>query len=119
VRSVATRYSFTGAIDRPRQVLKGGYVSWHDPKGGHWWQQVWLRARKEYRDPGVFDVAKHGSLRSFIDSQTDHPGIDKGLPKRDTSLRAAVQAGRETAQSAASKADSWREQYRAVIEASR
>jgi hypothetical protein len=118
VRSAATRYSFTGAIDRPRQVLRGGYLSWHDPKGDHWWQQVWFGARKEYRDLGVFDAAKHGSLRTFIDSQTDHPGIDKGLPKSDRSLKAAVQAGRETADSAASKADSWRDQYRAVIEAS-
>jgi hypothetical protein len=43
----------------------------------------------------VFDVAKHGSLRSFIDSQTEHPGIDKGLPKRDSSLRAGMQAGKD------------------------
>jgi hypothetical protein len=118
VRSVATRYSFTAAIERPRQVLRGGYLSWHDPKTDHWWQQVWFGARKEYRDLGVFDVAQHGSLRAFIDSKTDHPGIDKGLPKSDSSLRAAVQAGKETAKSAASKADSWREQYAAVIEAS-
>jgi hypothetical protein len=119
VRSAATRYSFTGAIERPRQVLRGGYVSWHDPKSDHWWQQVWFGARKEYRDLGMFDVAKHRSIRAFIDSKTEHPGIDKGLPKSDPSLRAAVQAGKETAKSAASKAESWREQYRAAIEASR
>jgi hypothetical protein len=119
VRSVATRYSFTGAVERPRQVLRGGYLSWHEPTSDHWWQQVWFGARKEYRDLGVFDVAKHGSLRSFIDSETDHPGIDKGLPKSDSSLRAAVKAGKETASAAASKADSWREQFRTVIEDSR
>jgi hypothetical protein len=119
VRSVATRYSFTGALERPRQVLRGGYLSWHDPSSDHWWQQIWFGSRKEYRDLGVFDVAQHGSLRSFIDSQTDHPGIDKGLPKSDRSLRAAVKAGRETASSAASKAGSLREQYRTVIDASR
>jgi hypothetical protein len=119
VRSVATRYSFTGALERPRQVLRGGYLSWHDPSSDHWWQQIWFGSRKEYRDLGVFDAAKHGSLRVFIDSQTDHPGIDKGLPKSDSSLRAAVKAGRETASSAASKAGSLREQYRTVIDASR
>lgn len=119
VRSVATRYSFTGAVERPRQVLRGGYLSWHDPNSDHWWQQIWFGSRKEYRDLGVFDAAKHGSLRSFIDSQTDHPGIDKGLPKSDSSLRAAVRAGRETASSAASKAGSLRKQYRSVIDASR
>jgi hypothetical protein len=119
VRSVATRYSFTGALERPRQVLRGGYLSWHDPKTDHWWQQVWFGARKEYRDLGMFDLAEHGSLRAFIDSKTDHPGIDKGLPKSDASLRAAVRAGRETEKSAASKAESWRGQYTAMIEASK
>jgi hypothetical protein len=119
VRSVATRYSFTGAVERPRQVLRGGYLSWHDPKTDHWWQQVWFGARKEYRDLGMFDLAEHGSLRAFIDSKTDHPGIDKGLPKSDASLRAAVRAGRETEKSAASKAESWRGQYTAMIEASK
>jgi hypothetical protein len=118
VRTAATRYSFTGAIERPRQVLRGGYLSWHDPKTGHWWQQRWFRARKEYLDLGVFDVAKHGSLRAFIDRQTDHPGIEKGLPRGDAKLRDAVKAGKQTARSAASKADSWREQYTAAIEAS-
>jgi hypothetical protein len=119
VRTAATRYSFTGAIERPRQVLRGGYLSWHDPKTDRWWQQVWFGARKEYRDLGVFDAAKHGSLRAFIDSRTDHPGIDKGLPKSDASLRAAVRAGQETAESAASKAAAWRDQVGAAIEASR
>jgi hypothetical protein len=65
------------------------------PAPYHWWQQVWFGARRECRDLGVFDVAKHGSLRSFIDSQTEHPGIDKGLPKRDSSLRAGMQAGKD------------------------
>jgi hypothetical protein len=119
VRSVATRYSFTGAIERPRQVLRGGYLSWHEPNTDRWWQQVWFGPRKQYRDLGVFDRAQHGSLRAFIDSKTDHPGIDKGLPKSDGSLRAAVRAGKETAKSAASKADSLRSQYTAAIEASK
>ncbi|HEX2127448.1 MAG TPA: hypothetical protein VHF45_12925 [Thermoleophilaceae bacterium] len=47
---MATRYSFTGAIERPWQVLRGGYLSWHDPKTDRWWQQVWFGARKQYRD---------------------------------------------------------------------
>ena len=34
------RYSFTGAITKPRQILRGGYVSWHDPVSNHWWQQT-------------------------------------------------------------------------------
>ena len=118
VHSAATRYSFTDAVKKPRQVLRGGYVSWHEPKTDHWWQQTWFGARKEYRDLGVFDVAQHGSLRAFIDANTEHPGIDKGLPKSDRSLKAAVRVGRETEASAASKAEAWRAQTAAMIEAS-
>jgi hypothetical protein len=117
VHSPAIRYSFTDAIKRPRQVLRGGYLSWHDPKTDHWWQQTWFGARKEYRDLGVFDVAKHGSLRAFIDANTEHPGIDDGLPKSNRSLKAAVRVGRETEDSAASKAAAWRQQTVALIEA--
>ena len=32
------RYSQTGALTRPLQVLKGGYLSWCDPSTGSWWQ---------------------------------------------------------------------------------
>ena len=118
VHSSAIRYSFTDAIKRPRQVLRGGYLSWHDPKTDHWWQQTWFGSRKEYRDLGVFDVAQHGSLRAFIDANTEHPGIDKGLAKSNRSLKAAVKVGRETESSAASKAAGWRQQATALIEAS-
>src|SRR5262249_21691191 len=42
VASPSVRYSFTGAIKAPRQVLKGGYLSWHDPVSNHWWQERWF-----------------------------------------------------------------------------
>jgi hypothetical protein len=103
------RYSFTGAITRPREILRGGYLSWHDPVSNHWWQQVWFGSRKQYRDLGVFD-ATAGSLRVWIDAQTQHPGIDRGLRRTNPTLKAAVAVGEETAASASSKAEAWREQ---------
>ena len=111
------RYSFTGAITKPREVLPGGYVSWHDPLTNHWWQQVWFRGGPEFRDLGVFESAAHGTLRSWIDGSTDHPGIDSGLEKSDATLVAAVAAGRQTQQAAAAKADSWRVQVDNMIAA--
>ncbi len=116
VRSDATRYSFTDAIKRPRTILRGGYISWHEPVSDHWWQQLWFGQRKEYRDLGVFDTAKAASLRAWIDAQTDHPGIDQGLRKSDATLKAAVAAGKETAESASSKAANWRQQIAALLE---
>ena len=105
----SVRYSFTGALKRPREILRGGYISWHEPVSDHWWQQIWFGPRKEYRDLGVFDAAA-GSLRAWVDAQTEHPGIDQGLKKSDPMLRAAVAVGEETAESASSKAKLWRKQ---------
>jgi hypothetical protein len=113
VRTVGTRYSFTGAIERPRQVLRGGYVSWHDPKADRWWQQVWFGARKEYRDLGVFEGGME-SLRAEIDKVTPHPELVQGLRKSDKTLKAAVAVGKESEKAASSKAATWRRQIAAI-----
>jgi len=113
VQSSGTRYSFTGAIEKPRQVLRGGYLSWREPVSNHWWQEVFFGSKREYRDLGVFDGAA-GSIRSWIDAQTDHPGIDHGLKKSNAALKAAVAAGKRTAKSASSKADAWRAQIKEI-----
>jgi hypothetical protein len=117
VRSEATRYSFTDAIKRPRTILRGGYISWHEPVSDHWWQQLWFGQRREYRDLGVFETGAAASLRAWVDAQTEHPGIDQGLRKSDATLKAAVAAGKETAESASSKAATWRQQIAALLEA--
>jgi hypothetical protein len=85
-KTVAARYSFTGAVTRPRQILRGGYISWHDPASNHIWQQLWLGAEKEFRDLGEGDFAAQGSLRGFVDANTEHPDLDHGLPEDDETL---------------------------------
>jgi hypothetical protein len=112
---ISTRYSFTSAISRPRTILRGGYISWHEPVSDHWWQQVWFGTRKEFRDLGMFDTAAAASLRSWIDGRTEHPGIDRGLKKSDATLKAAVAVGRETAKSAGSKATALRAQIDSIL----
>jgi hypothetical protein len=113
VRSEGVRYSFTAAIERPRHILPGGYLSWHDPVSDHWWQQVWFRDRKQFRDLGVFEASVE-SLRAEIDKQTPHPELTKGLKRSDKKLEEAVTYGKETEKSSASKAASWREQIAAI-----
>jgi hypothetical protein len=115
-RADGVRYSFTGAITKPRTILRGGYISWHDPVSDHWWQQLWFGQRKEYRDLGVFETGAAASLRAWIDGQTAHPGIDQGLKKSDPTLKAAVAVGKETAESASSKASTWRQQIAALLD---
>ena len=53
------RYSHTGAITRPRQVLRGGYLSWRVPSTGEWWQQLWLEGpRPVFRNLGVLKLGR-------------------------------------------------------------
>jgi hypothetical protein len=111
--TAGTRYSFTGAIKKPRTILRGGYISWQDPVSDHWWQQVWFAQGKQFRDLGVFD-ASAASIRSWIDAQTEHPGIDRGLKKSDKSLKAAVAVGKQTSKSSKAKAKSLRSHISAL-----
>jgi len=85
VSSPSARYSFTGAVKGPRQVLKGGYLSWHDPVSDHYWQEVWFGAKPTFRDLGVMTRVK-GSLRSTIDAMTPVPELQKGLKAGDSRL---------------------------------
>ena len=81
----ATRYSFTNAIQRPRQVLRGGYLSWEDPTSGEWWQETWFGgASSRFVSLGKLSSSQ-GSIRSQIDR----------LSSRETS--AAISAGRSAA----------------------
>lgn len=111
------RYSFTGAVTEPRTIRRGGYLSWHDPVSDRWWQQTWFGgADPTFRDLGTFDArAGAGSLRAWIDAQTEHPGIDQGLSKSSAALQAAVDRGEGTVRSAGAKARSWREQIEEIV----
>jgi hypothetical protein len=49
----AVRYSFSGKIKKPRQVLNGGYLSWQDPADGHVWQLFGPAQLGGFKDAGV------------------------------------------------------------------
>jgi hypothetical protein len=61
-----TRYSFTGAITAPRQILQNGYISWVDPHTDEM-QQLLNFGHPVIRNLGP---ANGASLRVFADSQT-------------------------------------------------
>src|SRR4051794_15004697 len=115
IRADGVRYSFTGALTKPRTILRGGYISWHDPVSDHWWQQVWFGQRKQFRDLGIFTAGVQ-SLRAEIDKRTPHPELTQGLKKSDPTLKQAVAFGKETQKSATAKAANWREQIAAIRE---
>lgn len=68
VASASVRYSFTGSIKAPRQVLNGGYISWFEPVSQSIWQAIDRGNGLEFRDLGVSPGGF--SLRQFVDS---HP----------------------------------------------
>jgi hypothetical protein len=53
--AVDSKYSFTGAVNQPRQVLKNGYLSWHNPVSDHWMQLTFFGGRKNFVNLGVLN----------------------------------------------------------------
>jgi hypothetical protein len=80
--TTGTRYSFTGAIKGPRQILPGGYISWVDTEKDEWQQLLYLSARPVIKNLGQADASK--SLREWIDSLADPKKITKASRKIDT-----------------------------------
>jgi hypothetical protein len=51
--SSRVRYSFSGSIRAPRQVLTGGYLSWWNPADGHIWQLFGPAEMGNFLDQGA------------------------------------------------------------------
>lgn len=84
------RYSFTGAIKQPRQILPGGYISWVDPATNEMQQILWVDPNKPplLRNLGL---AASGSMRLFIESQTYHVARkDREPPTPEANARRAA-----------------------------
>jgi hypothetical protein len=69
VTAGGVRYSFTGAIKEPLQVLQGGYLSWQDPQSNSWWQETWFdgASPKIVQLPPTINSKANGNFRATID----------------------------------------------------
>lgn len=77
VAAAGVRYSYTGAITGPRDVLLGGYLSWMLPESREWWQEVWFDTPQSmFVSRGVMDDAC--STRAALDKHTQ-PGRTRAL----------------------------------------
>lgn len=112
-KTSGARYSFTGAIRRPREVLKNGYLSWRDPASNHWWQQIYFGARKRFRDLGVLTSSAE-SLRAQIDRLTVRPERLKGVRGGSLSLLTASAPPAAITKSVNAKAKAWHTQIEAL-----
>ena len=108
----ADRYSHTGAITRPRQVLRGGYLSWHDPVTDHWFQETFFEGKKpKFRDLGKLTAAAKSFRRQIYD--VTHQAFDARRPqgKLLTALNKAMVAANDPRDARASE---WRSQISAL-----
>jgi hypothetical protein len=66
VKSRGVRYSFSGQVPGPREVLDGGYLSWFDPQTRHLFQLQVDGRKKTIADRGEVPFTVE-SLRAFSD----------------------------------------------------
>jgi len=83
------RYSFTGALTRPRQILEGGYLSWRDPATGEWWQGERIQQPElSFRRIGPLDEDGR-PIRERIDEWTPMVQLYTGTSRSDPALQHA------------------------------
>lgn len=68
VASASVRYSYTGAITQPRQLLKQGYLSWLDPVSDAMWQAFYFGPKITFKSLGAPNASL--SLREWVDTHT-------------------------------------------------
>lgn len=101
------RYSFGGHIKSPRQVLRGGYISWREPVTNEWWQQTWFTGRTpKFRNLGR--LTGSSSIREAVDAKTKTVSrLAASGP--DSRLFSAAQALTALAkESTSARAEAWR-----------
>jgi hypothetical protein len=114
VAAPGVRYSFTGAIDAPRKVLDGGYLSWRDAASGHWFQLRMFPDNRSRKVPHVIDLTsdtvfarllKRTNLREAIDRVTPRPkpGAEIARAPRLMAARKQGSADVDVAQKARAK----------------
>jgi hypothetical protein len=115
VSAPGVRYSFTGSITEPRQMLSGGYLSWVDPASSHWWQEIWFEGDKpSFRDLGVIDQKTTGNVRAAIDRLTIEDTL-KAIGRGRKKAAAAGLTSAVLAKSSSSMAAIWRQQISDIL----
>ncbi len=111
VTVTGVRYSFSGAIPAPRQVLPGGCLSWRLPATGDWFQLNHFHDQPEIKNLGPLPAG--GTLRGEVDAAVRRP---RSLSKSDHRTGAAAAAVARHRDGRAARA-SFAEEVRALIAA--
>lgn len=69
-----TRYSFTGALTKPREILPGGYISWIDQETEEWQQLQYIDPSQP---PKIVNLgpANGKSLREWVHTKNRDAGL--------------------------------------------
>lgn len=78
------RYSYTGAITAPRQVLDGGYLTWFDSASHKWWHRSWFTGRAPVNSEIPIPAIVKGNIRAAIDQ---HVRTVRARPKQRRTVR--------------------------------
>jgi hypothetical protein len=76
------RYSFTGAVEAPYQVLPGGRLTWYDPATNRWWQRNHFGGAARDTDLGPLE------RRAWRGFGVNHPRAPKHLQATKMTLEA-------------------------------
>jgi len=102
------RYSFNGKVTKPREVPRGGYLSWHELESDHWWQETFFTGTKpKFNDLGVLD-RKNGSLREMIDALTPQTKRLSHLKRNAPKLTGAIAAASSSDRASVARAEALR-----------
>ncbi|HLJ95159.1 MAG TPA: hypothetical protein VKU02_18425 [Gemmataceae bacterium] len=77
IKATGVRYSFTGAIDGPRKVLDGGYISWEDPVSTHWSQLRMFPDEISSAVPHVVDLSQQTAFEEFKKMRNIRSAVDR------------------------------------------
>ena len=88
LQATGVRYSYTGAVTAPRQVLSGGYLSWREPVAGNWFQEHRTGAQPQFKDLGPLRPGAN-SLRAMIDARTPETRSLANVPVDHQSMQYA------------------------------
>ncbi|MFF9770093.1 hypothetical protein ACF1GT_26525 [Streptomyces sp. NPDC014636] len=108
VAADGVRYSFGGHIRQPRQILRGGYITWRDPVTDEWWQQTWFSGdRPSFRKLGRLTGS---SIRAAVDARTKTVSrIARDAPETER-FTAALELVAQAKESTRARAEAWRRQ---------
>jgi hypothetical protein len=112
VASSGVQYSHTGAIEKPRQVLEGGYISWRDPASGEWKQMQFFDSKPKVVTLGTLAAAEN--FRAAIDKMTPREERLHGVKARAKTLMHSLAVQKAALKPRSARASSLRTQIAAI-----